>query len=198
MPDETSACQSESAPPGDGACAAGRVELLVTAGDWNAADLPAVARRAGAAALTDNAWTAQGADFAGSELSLELADDARVAELNASFRGKAGPTNVLSFPGLAPEELSAALAAGRAGPPLPIGDVILAYETAAREAAEQGKPLSHHLAHLIVHGTLHCLGYDHQGDDEAAIMEEQERGILARLGVPDPYRGRAATAEATR
>lgn len=103
-----------------------------------------------------------------------LTDDESVRELNGRFRGKDQATNVLSFP----------------APPNPedhLGDVALAYGVCAREAAEQGKLLSHHLQHLTVHGVLHLLGYDHIGDDEAEAMEGLERAVLAGLGVPDPY-----------
>ena len=112
-------------------------------------------------------------------LAILLTDDAAVRELNGRWRGKDAPTNVLSFP-----------AAPTAAPWL--GDVALAYETCAREAAEQGKPLAHHITHLVAHGVLHLLGWDHQTDAEADEMEALERDILARLGVPDPYRDREA------
>jgi len=107
-------------------------------------------------------------------VTILLTDDDSVRELNAQFRGKDSATNVLSFP----------------APPNPedhLGDVALAYGVCAREAAEQGKPLSHHLQHLTIHGVLHLLGYDHIGDDEAEVMEGLERAVLAGLGVPDPY-----------
>lgn len=103
-----------------------------------------------------------------------LTNDLAVQALNARFRGKDQPTNVLSFPA-APN------------PEQHLGDVALAYETCAREAAEQGKPLAHHLQHLVAHGVLHLLGYDHMTDEEAADMEGLERIVLATLGVPDPY-----------
>ncbi len=140
--------------------------------------------------VEDEAWTdvlpdaealvrvAAEAALAGEEASggitLLLTDDESVRELNAQFRGKDSSTNVLSFP----------------APPNPedhLGDVALAYGVCVREAAEQGKPLSHHLQHLTVHGVLHLLGYDHIGDDEAEVMEDLERAVLAGLGVPDPY-----------
>lgn len=107
-------------------------------------------------------------------LVLLLTDDLAVQALNARFRGKDKPTNVLSFPA-APN------------PEQHLGDVALAYETCAREAAEQGKPLAHHLQHLVAHGVLHLLGYDHMTDEEASEMEGLERIVLAGLGVPDPY-----------
>lgn len=107
-------------------------------------------------------------------VTILLTDDDSVAELNERFRGKAGPTNVLSFP--AP-----------ANPEDHLGDIALAYGVCAREAAEQGKPLAHHLQHLVAHGVLHLLGYDHLTEAEAEAMEALERQILAGLGVADPY-----------
>ena len=107
-------------------------------------------------------------------ITVTLTDDDTVADLNQRFRGKAGPTNVLSFP-----------AAETARPFL--GDVILAFGVCAREAGEQAKPLEDHLRHLVVHGVLHLLGYDHLDDAEAETMEARERTLLAKLGVPDPY-----------
>jgi probable rRNA maturation factor len=110
----------------------------------------------------------------GAGLVVLLTNDASVRELNARFRGKDAPTNVLSFP--APPNLERHL-----------GDVALAFGVCAREAAEQGKPLERHLQHLVVHGVLHLLGYDHMSDDEAEAMEGLERIVLAGLGAPDPY-----------
>lgn len=107
-------------------------------------------------------------------VTILLTDDDSVAALNERFRGKAGPTNVLSFP--APDN-----------PEDQLGDIALAYGVCAREAAEQGKPLAHHLQHLVAHGVLHLLGYDHLTEAEAEEMEALERRILAGLGVPDPY-----------
>ena len=114
-----------------------------------------------------------------SELAIVLTDDAAIRELNRRWRGRDKPTNVLSFPahGLVPPGSG----------PRPLGDVVIAYETMAREAQEQGLPLTHHLTHLAVHGFLHLLGYDHKSDTEAETMEQLERDILARLDVPDPY-----------
>ena len=106
-----------------------------------------------------------------------LTDDPNIRELNRNHRGKDRPTNVLSFP-----------AAPSAAPHL--GDLALAYETCAREAAEQGKSLEHHLQHLVAHGVLHLLGWDHMTEAEAEAMEGRERLILAGLGAPDPYRDR--------
>jgi probable rRNA maturation factor len=117
------------------------------------------------------------------EVSVVLTDDTAIAQLNRQWRGIDKPTNVLSFPAAKP---------GVQGPPPLLGDVIVAYETLAREAAEQAKPFLHHLAHLVVHGYLHLLGYDHQTDSEAGAMEELERDILGRLRIADPYSGCAA------
>ncbi|HVZ54762.1 MAG TPA: rRNA maturation RNase YbeY [Pseudolabrys sp.] len=113
------------------------------------------------------------------EMSVALTDDAAVRTLNRDWRGIDKPTNVLSFPASAPKIK---------GMPALLGDVIVAYETLAREAAEENKPVLHHLAHLVVHGYLHLLGYDHQTDSEAEAMEGIEREILARLNIADPYR----------
>jgi probable rRNA maturation factor len=113
----------------------------------------------------------------GAEVSLLFCDDAAIRELNRQFRGQDKPTNVLSFPG--PEPLEAALF---------LGDIAIAFETVAHEAQEQGKSLEQHCRHMIVHGFLHLLGYDHEDDEEAEAMEAMEIRILRRLGVDDPYR----------
>jgi probable rRNA maturation factor len=138
---------------------------------WTSA-LPDAAERAELAAFT--ALAALDPQRWREGVTILLADDAAVAELNAAFRQKAGPTNVLSFP----------------APPNPehhLGDIALAYGVCAREAAEQGKSLGNHLQHLVAHGVLHLVGYDHQTDAEAEAMEGLERTIMDRLGVPDPY-----------
>ena len=103
-----------------------------------------------------------------------LTDDASIRELNAQFRDKDKPTNVLSFP-----------AAETARPH--IGDIALAFGVCSEEAAAQGKSLAHHLQHLVAHGALHLVGFDHQSDAEAEAMEARERAVLAGLGVSDPY-----------
>ena len=112
-----------------------------------------------------------------SEVSIVLTDDAHIKALNAQYRGKDAATNVLSFP----------VTTGSAGAPRLLGDIVIAYETTAREAEREGKSLAHHLAHLTVHGFLHLLGYDHESEAEAETMERLERDILARLDIPDPY-----------
>ena len=115
------------------------------------------------------------------ELGIPLADAADQRQLNRNYRGLDAPTNVLAFPGWEPGTRLPP------GAPVLLGDVVLAVETVAREAAEQEKPLADHLLHLTVHGVLHLLGCDHLTQPEAATMESLERSILAELGVPDPY-----------
>ncbi|MFZ5790283.1 MAG: rRNA maturation RNase YbeY [Pseudomonadota bacterium] len=144
-------------------------------------DLPSavtLARRAARAALA--AALGEGAPVG---LALALGDDALLRRLNRTYRGRDKPTNVLSFP---QSEAPGPLAARRF-----LGDVAVARETLLAEAAAEGKPAAHHLSHLIVHGVLHLLGYDHQRATEARRMEALERRILAGLGIPDPYRARS-------
>jgi probable rRNA maturation factor len=119
------------------------------------------------------------------ELSVRLAENEDVRALNAEWRGKDKPTNVLSFPLQGEAELAAAPADG---PELMLGDIILARGICAAEAAEKAIPIDQHAAHLLVHGTLHLLGYDHHDDQDAADMEARETRALARLGIADPYR----------
>jgi probable rRNA maturation factor len=135
----------------------------------------ALCRRAARAALA-NVPRHSKTDVA---LAIALTDDAAVRALNRTFRGKDEPTNVLSFP--------ADARATPPGTPRFLGDIVLARQTVVREAREQGKSLAHHLTHLVVHGALHLLGYDHEIDAEATRMEALEVRILAGLGVPDPY-----------
>ena len=122
-------------------------------------------------------------------MALVLSDDARLQELNRQWRAIDKPTNVLSFPA---QELVAGQTPRRE-PGMPaelaieLGDVIVAHATMKREAREAARPLGHHLCHLVVHGTLHLVGYDHEADDEADLMETMERNVLAGLGIPDPY-----------
>jgi probable rRNA maturation factor len=149
------------------------IEVEIEDDAWALAlpEAAAVAERAGQAVL-DEIEPADGGEEQG--VVVLLTSDDAVAELNQRFRGKAGPTNVLSFP-------------ASANPENHLGDVALAHGVCAREAADQGKTLDQHLAHLVVHGVLHLLGYDHETDGEAEAMEALERSILESLGVPDPY-----------
>jgi len=120
------------------------------------------------------------------ELSVRLAGDEEVQELNAKWRGKDKPTNVLSFPMSEPSELADS---SGPGPELMLGDMILAHGVCQREAEENAIPVERHAAHLMVHGTLHLLGYDHGDDAAASDMEAREVKALARLGIADPYQG---------
>jgi probable rRNA maturation factor len=116
------------------------------------------------------------------ELSIVLADAAEQQHLNRIHRGVDAPTNVLAFQAWDPSTRVPA------GSPVLLGDVVLALETVAREASEQDKPIADHLRHLVVHGVLHLLGFDHLTPAEAEAMESLERSILAEMGIPDPYR----------
>lgn len=136
---------------------------------WTAAlaDAEALVMAAAEATLASEGAVSEG-------VTLLLTDDATIRDLNRRFRQQDKPTNVLSFP--APTN-----------PERFLGDIALAYGVCAREAAEQDKPLAHHLQHLVAHGVLHLLGYDHISDAEAFEMEGLERAVLAGLGIPDPY-----------
>jgi probable rRNA maturation factor len=153
------------------------VDILIESEAWQTLpEAEDIARRAIAVA----AASAGEAQRGNAELSVLFCDDETIAVLNGQWRGQEKPTNVLSFP--APPLHGAAPADGA-----PLGDIAIAYETLVREAAESGKTASDHLAHLVVHGFLHLVGYDHQIDDEAERMERLERDILARIGIADPY-----------
>jgi probable rRNA maturation factor len=152
------------------------IDLLVEGGDWAPeGELEAMVHGAVEAVIAETGAIAP----EGSELSVVFSDDAHIRELNAQWRGKDKPTNVLSFPAF-PPKLGAAL------PPL-LGDIVLASETVIREAALEGKDVRHHITHLLIHGFLHLLGYDHETGEEAEEMEAVERRALARLAIPDPY-----------
>jgi probable rRNA maturation factor len=149
------------------------IEVDIEDDGWISAlpNATAITERAGQAVLDEIAPTDDGEEPG---VAVLLTSDAVVAELNQRFRDKPGPTNVLSFP-------------ASANPENHLGDVALAHGVCTREAVEQGKSLEQHLAHLVVHGVLHLLGYDHETDGEAEAMEALERSILESLGVPDPY-----------
>ncbi|CDX46018.1 putative rRNA maturation factor [Mesorhizobium sp. ORS 3359] len=150
------------------------IDIFVEAGNWPAeAELTRLVDRAVAAAF------AQTGTSGASELSVVFSDDAHIRTLNAEWRGKDKPTNVLSFPAFP-------FPKGGKLPPL-LGDIVLASETVASEAALEDKPLDNHITHLVIHGLLHLLGHDHETDAEAEEMEAIERAALARLAIPDPY-----------
>ena len=149
-------------------------------------DVLDICRRAGAAAL---GVACPGAEHV--ELGILLADDARVAELNKTFRDRNGATNVLSFVNDRSDIGNAV--ARETGYPMILGDVILAFETVAAEADDDGKPIADHLAHLVVHGVLHLLGHDHQNDRDTARMQALECAALATLDIADPYLGEQAS-----
>lgn len=163
------------------------VDVVIEDARWQDFGLSELSTRAAAAVLEG-----LGLPVAGFTLCLMGCDDARIAGLNTAFRGKAAPTNVLSWPS---EERSSEVAGeapdlpepGEADDPEHLGDIAIAWETCEREAAEQDKPMRDHVLHLIVHGTLHLLGYDHIDDADAELMEATEQRILAGLGVADPY-----------
>jgi probable rRNA maturation factor len=157
------------------------IEVLVRSRHWrNRPDAAATIRKAVRTA-------AKAASTPRAELAIVLSDDSAIRALNRDWRGKNAPTDVLSFPAAAPPGKRP-----RASPY--IGDVVIAYQTTARDAAAEGKPFKHHLAHLAVHGFLHLLGHDHENDRDARKMERLERAILAHIGIPDPYAARDAEA----
>ena len=157
------------------------IDIAVRHRAWLAiAGVRALCRRAAQAALDAPAPPGRPPVPGPVELSILLADDATLRDLNRRFRGIDKPTNVLSFP--ASDDAPA-----RFDMPAALGDVAIAYETCAAEAARDHKPMADHLCHLVMHGVLHLRGYDHERDDEADAMERLETTILAGLGVADPY-----------
>lgn len=164
-------------------------EVLTVAECWqNEADVEAVIHRAieAAADIVE-------ADVGEAELAVMLTDDGGIRTLNSNWRGLDKPTNVLSFPALQPT--------GPSGPddaPRMLGDIAIAYETTRKEADDEQKPFDHHLSHLAVHGFLHLIGYDHENDADAEVMEALEVNILAQLGIPNPYTERDSAADRER
>jgi probable rRNA maturation factor len=159
-----------------GARPAPAVEIVVESARWSGRrGVQPLLRRAIAGA--SDALPAKAArSTSGAELAIVLTNDSAIRKLNRTWRGKNEPTNVLAFP-----------ADQHGGPHRLLGDVVIAYETLAREARTERKPFDHHLAHLAVHGFLHLCGYDHETDRQAAAMERLETAILSRLEIPDPY-----------
>ena len=163
------------------------LECLFESDDWNAVALESLANLAVAKVLARIGLNAENC-----EISLLACDDARIAILNRDFRGKEVPTNVLSWPN---EDLSAPIAGATPRVPqidadglIELGNIAIAYETCAKEAEQAEITLENHLKHLVVHGTLHLLGYDHVSDQDATLMEDLETEILGSMGVDDPYR----------
>ncbi len=166
------------------------IDCDVVAGGWDAAfDWEELAATAIRAALAGDGRRRALEEDGLVELSVRLTDDDEVRRLNRDYRDRDRPTNILSFPMLAADEVDAALEPRTAD--LLLGDLALAYETTAREAEDKAIPLADHVAHLLVHGTLHLLGHDHQDDPSADAMEALEVRILATLGIADPYRDAA-------
>jgi probable rRNA maturation factor len=175
------------------------ISISLEAGDWEAAVADVEQRvEAAARAAFDAADRPDILGVAPAEMSLVLADDALVRTLNRDYRDKDKPTNVLSFALLDGSDDTDDVLARDEGMPRLIGDVILAFETVQREVREQGKSVEDHLTHLVIHGVLHLLGYDHLSDPDADRMERLETSILARMGIADPYSANPAQADGER
>lgn len=165
------------------------IETILEDGRWQDAGLAATATAALAAVLAELGLSGQAVS-----VCLMGCDDARIAALNAEFRGKPTPTNVLSWPAedrqaTHPGEVPPRPVAGPGDEAIELGDIAIAYDTCVREAAEAGKPMADHVGHLVVHGILHLFGYDHIEDADAALMEALEARALAQMGISDPYSG---------
>ena len=150
------------------------VDTVITDERWRKVDINTLAESACSAVLLRLEL-----DPAAHEIALLACDDAKISTLNAQFRDKPVPTNVLSWP-------SVVLHPG-AAPPEELGDIAISYDTCKAEAADQGKDFAAHVSHLLVHGCLHLLGYEHGSAKEAQMMEGLEVEILAKLGLRDPY-----------
>ncbi|WP_073251526.1 rRNA maturation RNase YbeY [Shimia gijangensis] len=163
-------------------------DLILEDDRWALANLEAIAETAAQLAL--NHLDLSPTSYV---ISILGCDDARIATLNADFRGKLSATNVLSWPA---QDLAATTDGDPPLPPAPdsfeeeteLGDIAIAYETCLREANDASKPLKHHITHLVIHGVLHLLGFDHIRDKDATLMEGIETVILGKMGIPDPYR----------
>ena len=158
------------------------IDVMIAQASWTRAlpSAPALCRRAARAAWTHGASARLKRRGAAAEMAVMLTSDAAIRKLNAAYRKKDKPTNVLSFPaGDAPLGTPGGLI---------LGDVVIAYGTVAKEAKEDRKSLKDHLSHMVVHGVLHLLGYDHETTPDAVTMERLETKILSALGIADPYR----------
>ncbi|MEM7440962.1 MAG: rRNA maturation RNase YbeY [Pseudomonadota bacterium] len=162
------------------------IDILIQDDRWKDVGLTRLCRHAFAAVFEE-----RGISGAGYSLSVLACDDKKIAQLNEDFRGKKKPTNVLSWP---EHDLAALVAGEDPGPPPPttgfedsLGDIAVSFDTCAKEAADTGLTLDNHLTHLLIHGALHLLGFDHERDGDAVLMEGLETKILATLGVKDPY-----------
>jgi len=161
-----------------------QMEVVVRSARWRRQPRAATVVRSALLAAAKAASTRR------AELAIVLSHDSAIQALNRDWRGKNTPTNVLSFASAPPGTMPKGGKSGKTSPY--IGDIVIAYETTAREAVAEGKSFNHHLAHLAVHGFLHLVGYDHENDSDAEAMERIERRILRRLGIPDPYASRDA------
>ena len=150
------------------------IEVAIEAEDWASLDAPSQLAEAAILAAIGESRVSLAAN---AEISILFCDDGFIRDLNRKWRGIDQPANVLSFP-----------AGGDAAFAPLLGDIVIAFETASREASEAGRPLRDHVAHLLVHGFLHLIGHDHIGAAEAETMEALERAILGRLGIADPFR----------
>lgn len=166
------------------------LEIAIEAdGEWDSSQRETtfwngLVRQAAEAAIAESAFSELAVTERPIELSVRLTSDEEVRALNFAWREKDKPTNVLSFPLVGSDELQQA---NIAGPELLLGDIVLARGVCEVEAAEKGVSLEQHATHLLVHGTLHLLGYDHDGEEEAADMEAREVRALGRLGIANPY-----------
>ncbi|WP_375401938.1 rRNA maturation RNase YbeY [uncultured Sphingomonas sp.] len=163
------------------------IEIALSREDsWPEGEWDALAERAARAAVERTPYSGLLASAAMVELSVRLTSDEEVHQLNRQYRGKDKPTNVLSFPMIQPDLIESVSANSDDGEVL-LGDIVLAHGVCAAEAAERGIAVADHAAHLMVHGVLHLLGYDHAGDQEGDAMERIERDALSALGLHDPY-----------
>lgn len=162
------------------------LDVAVLNEGWTGAEWEGLATRAATAALAQSPFGEWIGWPTAIEVAVRLASDEEVRTLNRQYRDKDRPTNVLSFPMIQPDLLESVTQNSDDGEVI-LGDIVLAAGVCAAEAEERGVPVADHAAHLIVHGTLHLLGYDHQGDAEAEAMEDMERAAMAELGLHDPY-----------